>query len=396
MGKEVDGMTLHPLDDRRADLDWLRVVAILLLHLFHTGMMFNSWDWHLKSPAALTVLEPPMELLHLVRMPLLMLISGMGTAFALRRRSPGSFALDRTKRLAWPLLFGMLVVVPPQIFIERLHQGTFDGSYLDFYPSVLALVPYPQGSTSWHHLWFVAYLFVYCLLALPLLAWLRTARGQTLLARTDAWLARGWNVGLLCLPLALGRYLLRDHPETHALIDDPKTVLYYGQLFLIGHVLGQCPRVWAHLVARRHRLLVTTLALFAIMAPPNEYTPVLETLGTQALVWGILLSAFAYARALITVRRPWLAHAQELTYPFYILHQTIILLVGWTLLSLPVGTWSLIGLVLVLSFLTTWGLSELVARIRWLRPCFGLKPVAPPALRPIPRPVAAQTVHTAG
>jgi glucans biosynthesis protein C len=121
----------------------------------------------------------------------------------------------------------------------------------------------------------------------------------------------------------------------------------------------------------------------------------LETLGTQAVAWGILLSAFAYARALVTVRRPWLAHAQELTYPFYILHQTVILLVGWTVLSLPVGTWSLFGVVLALSFLSTWGLSELVARVRWLRPCFGLKPMAPRTPRPIPQPEAAQPAHPA-
>ncbi|MCI0672797.1 MAG: acyltransferase family protein, partial [Myxococcaceae bacterium] len=243
--------TLRPADDRRPDLDWLRVVAIVLLHLFHTGMMFNTWDWHLKSLTPLPVLEPVMELLSLVRMPLLMLVAGIGTAFALRRRTLGSFALDRTQRLFVPLLFGMLVIVPPQIFIERLQRGTFHGSYLDFYPSVFGFVPYPAGSLSWHHLWFVTYLFVYCLLALPLFAWLRTPRGAAFVARADAWLARGWNVGLLFLPLLAGRLLLRNYPTTHALIDDPKTLVYFGQLFLIGHLLGHCRRVWEHLVARR-------------------------------------------------------------------------------------------------------------------------------------------------
>lgn len=367
-------MTPRVPDDRRPDLDWLRVVAILLLHLFHTGMMFNTWDWHLKSPVALPVLEPPMDFLHHVRMPLLMLISGVGTAFALRKRSLSAFAWDRTKRLLWPLLFGMLLVVPPQIFIERLQRGTFHGGYLDFYPSVFQLVPYPEGSMSWHHLWFVAYLFVYCLLALPLFGWLETPRGQALLARADAWLARGWNVALLCLPLALGQFLLRHYPETHALRDDPRTFVHYGLLFLFGHGLGRCPRVWEHLVARRHALLGALAVLAAVMLPPNEYPLPFEVLGKYAFVWCTLLAALAYARALVTVRRPWLAHAQELTYPFYILHQTVIILVGYALLSLPVGPWALFGAVLTLSFLATWGLSELVARVRWLRPCFGLKP----------------------
>jgi peptidoglycan/LPS O-acetylase OafA/YrhL len=389
--------TPRPQDDRRPDLDWLRVLAIALLHLFHTGMMFNTWGWHLKSPQALPVLEPPMEFLHHVRMPLLMLISGVGTAFALRRRTVGTFAWDRTKRLLWPLVFGMLLVVPPQIFIERLHQGTFQGSYLDFYPSVFELVPYPRGSTSWHHLWFVAYLFVYCLLALPLFAWLATPRGQAFLSRADAWLGRGWNVALLFLPLALGQLLLREYPETHALLDDPRTFVHYGLLFLFGHVLGRCPRVWEHLVARRHALLGALAVLLAIMLPPNEYPLPFEVLGTSAVVWGTLLTALAYARALVTVRRPWLTHAQELTYPFYILHQTVIILVGYALLTLPVGPWALFGAVLTLSFLATWALSEFIARVRWLRPCFGLKaPSARPTEEAPAAPTeAAKSVHPA-
>src|SRR4051812_42011567 len=154
--------------NRRPELDWLRVVAIAILHAFHVGMMFNTWDFHLKNPDPLPVLEVPMGFLHAVRMPLLMVIAGIGTAIALQRRSVGRFALDRTKRLLLPLAFGMLVIVPPQIYIERLAHGAIQPGYLAFYRTVFELRPYPAGSFSWHHLWFVAYLFVYCVAALPL------------------------------------------------------------------------------------------------------------------------------------------------------------------------------------------------------------------------------------
>src|ERR1051325_11515026 len=97
--------------NRRPELDWLRVVAIAILHAFHVGMMFNRWDFHLKNPDPLPVLEPPMGFHHAVRMPLLMVIAGIGTAIALERRSIGAFALDRAKRLLVPLVFGMLVIV---------------------------------------------------------------------------------------------------------------------------------------------------------------------------------------------------------------------------------------------------------------------------------------------
>nr|BDT36228.1 acyltransferase [Myxococcus sp. MH1] len=375
------------------DLDWLRVVAILVLHLFHTGMMFNRWDWHVKSPVALPVLEPTMEVLHLVRMPLLMVISGIGTALALRRRSTGAFAADRVRRLLVPVLFGMLVIVPPQIYVERVLQGHFQGSYADFYPSVFQFVPYPRGgSLSWHHLWFVVYLFVYCMLALPLFAWLGSTRARAWVERLEAWLCRGLNVLWLVVLLALNDVLLHGHPVTHGLFDDPLTFGHYGLLFLVGHLMGRTPRLWDALVERRWALLGLSAVLFAVMVPPNEYPRVPETLGRVASQWLFILTALGWARRSITTSRPWLRHAQELSYPFYIVHQTVIIVVGFALLRLPVGPWALFGCVLVVSFLLSWGLSEGVARLPWLRPLFGLKARA--SLR-VHAPGAAAPGHTA-
>jgi peptidoglycan/LPS O-acetylase OafA/YrhL len=368
---------LPPDDARRPDLDWLRVVAILLLHLFHTGMFFNTWEWHVKSPVPLPELEPVMEVLHAVRMPLLMLVAGVGTAFALRRRTLGAFTKDRLLRLFVPLLFGIFVVVPPQIWAERLFRGEFHGGYADFYPSVFGFVPYPEGSFSWHHLWFVFYLLAYSLLALPLFAALRTGRGQAFLARADGWLSRGWNVAWLALPLGLGRWWLGEYPETHAFFDDPRTVLYYGQLFLFGHLMGRGRRVWEHLVARRRQWLAATAAVLALMLPDFEYPQPFESLGVQAFAWGFILTALAWARHLVTRPRPWLAWAQERAYPFYILHQTVIVLVAFALLRAPVGPWTLFAAVLGLSFTLTLAGTEVAARVPLLRPLFGMKPARP-------------------
>jgi hypothetical protein len=179
----------------------------------------------------------------------------------------------------WPLVFGMLVIVPPQIYIERLHRGTFQGSYLEFYTSVFELVPYPAGSLSWHHLWFVAYLFVFCMVALPLFAWLRTQRGQALLGRAEAVLARGWGLWLLFLPLGLGRILLRHFPATLALVNDPNTLVYYGQLFLAGYLLGHSPRLWELLAVRRRVSLALTVSVFALMTLTSELPFPFEHLG---------------------------------------------------------------------------------------------------------------------
>ncbi|GLH74682.1 membrane protein [Geothrix limicola] len=369
---------------RRPDIDALRVACILLLHLYHSARMFNVNDpWHVKAPVLLPALNGPMDVLHLVRMPLLMLIAGMATAFALRRRSLGAFAWDRVKRLLLPLVFGMLVIVPPQIWVERVWTGQYGGSYWAFWPSVFQGVPYPKGSLSWHHLWFVAYLFVFCLAALPLLHWFRSAGGSRFLSRAEAFLARGANLWWLALPIMGGRFLLRNHPETHDLVRDPKNLVFYGGLFLAGHLMGRLPRLDERLVALRHWHLGLAALLLAALLPDGEFPFPFEHLAIYAFAWASMCAALGYGRAHLTRSTPLLHHAQSLAYPFYIFHQSVIVVMGWWMLRFQLPPWTFFGLLTAGSFLVTWGLCEGVAQVRWLRPCLGMGPRTP--ARPHPR-----------
>jgi peptidoglycan/LPS O-acetylase OafA/YrhL len=247
-----------------------------------------------------------------------------------------------------------------------------------------SLVPYPAGSFSWHHLWFVAYLFLYCMLALPVFAALATAPGRRLLAWLDRVWARGW-IAVMLVPLAIERIALGDYPETHNLFHDPNTLAYYALLFLAGHLLGRSTAVWDHLVARRRRYLAAMCVLLAVMLPPNEYPAPFEQIGSVATIWCIVLTAFAWTRWYFLrpeARVPrWLDHAQKLSYPFYILHQTVILVIGWGWMAVALGPWPRFGAVLVSSFVVTWALCEVVARVAVLRPLFGLAPVSRRAVR---------------
>jgi len=364
-----------PHSARRPDLDWLRVACILLLHLYHSARMFNVNDpWHVKAPVLLPVLNGSMDILHLLRMPLLMLIAGTATAFALRKRSIGAFATDRVKRLLWPLIFGMLVIVPPQIWVERVWKGQYNGSYFAFWPTVCQGIPYPKGSLSWHHLWFVAYLFVFCMAALPLFAWFRGEGGQAFLAKVEAFLARGANHWWIAVPILVGRFLLRDHRETGDLVHDPKALVFYGGLFLAGHLLGRMPRLETRLVELRQWNLLISLSLLAALLPPGEFPFPLEHVAIYAFIWASLCAVLGYARARVTAPKPWLTRAQSRAYPFYIFHQTVIVVLGWWMLRLHLGPWIFFAALTVLSFLLTWGLCEIVAAVSWLRPCLGLGP----------------------
>src|SRR6476660_5380811 len=129
--------TIDPrLPERRADLDWLRVSAFSLLILYHAGMAWSGWSWHLTSSDSIDWLREAMRFLNRWRMPLIFVVSGAAVTLALGARKPGAFVLDRLKRLLLPLVFGMIVLVPPQVYLERLYRGQFTGSFLQWLPQM--------------------------------------------------------------------------------------------------------------------------------------------------------------------------------------------------------------------------------------------------------------------
>ena len=212
-------------------LDWLRVIAIFVLIFFHTGMLFVGWGWHITNDEVIEGLQWPMDLSHRLRMPLLFVIAGAGMWFALQRRSGKTFAGERTLRLLVPAIIGMFLIVPPQVFIERIAHGEWHGGYLDFYlHRVLQFQPYPAGNFSWHHLWFIIYLYAYVLLLLPLMLWWRKARPAL---KPGAWIV------LLALPLGLNEAVLKPlFPETHNLVHDWYIFIHYLLLTVYGFALA--------------------------------------------------------------------------------------------------------------------------------------------------------------
>ena len=120
------------LGERRYDLDWVRIGAFLLLILYHIGMYYVTWDWHVKSPHASSAIEPLMLLTSPWRLSLLFLVSGVATGYLLERQGARGFLGRRSVRLLVPLVFGMLVIVPPQSYLEVVEKVQYAGNYGEF------------------------------------------------------------------------------------------------------------------------------------------------------------------------------------------------------------------------------------------------------------------------
>ena len=171
-------------------IDWLRVLAVLLLFPFHTARVFNYGEpFYVKGPEASRVLSAVLGFIDAWHMPLLFLLAGAASCFALHKRTGGQYVVERLKRLLVPLLFGFFVLIPPQTWYGARFNSGYTGSFLGYITSGDFLVWNIRdggdyfGGFGLGHLWFIVFLFMISLLALPLLLWGRTEKGAAALRR---------------------------------------------------------------------------------------------------------------------------------------------------------------------------------------------------------------------
>ena len=371
--------------ERYEFLDWLRVIAIFVLLFFHTGMLFVGWGWHITNAETIPALEWPMDLAHRLRMPLLFVIAGAGMWFALRSRGAGAFLGERTMRLLVPVVIGMLLIVPPQIYVERLAQGQFAGSYLEFMTQrVFQFRPYPQGDFSWHHLWFIVYLYAYVLLLAPLLLWWRrrTEAGRPA-PRAGAWLY------VLALPLGINEALLKPlYPETHNLTHDWYVFIHYLLLTVYGYLLASIPGAWDWMAARRRlslagAIVVTAGLVWLLVSGTVPHDTPFDHVFANVLTWFWLLAFMGYGRAYLSFGNRLLAWARDASYPVYILHQTAIIIIAYFVVGQPWTPWTKYWVVLagtLVGSVLTYQL--LFRRVAILRLAFGIKGHAAPTRMP--------------
>ena len=366
---------------RRYDLDWLRVIVFGLLIFYHVGMFFVPWGWHVKNNVICDWLRWPMLFLNQWRLPILFTISGMGTYYALGKRTLGKFAWERFLRLGIPLAAGMLLIVPPQVYFERLAEGAYSGSYLQYFTSVAFDGVYPEGNLSWHHLWFLPYLLLFSWVLSPLFVYLRN-HGTKFIDWVKRMLQKPLRIYLFVIPLYFVEALVEPFfPVTHALVDDWFTIIFNIILFFYGFVLIATGKVfWESLPQLKHKALVIGIMAFSgqviiwLFFEDGYVIHFTEALLKVVNIWSWILVLFAYASQYLNRPSKNLAYANRAVYPFYILHQTVTVGIAYYLMDLDWGLLSKAFLLIVGTFGISWLIYDLVIlRIPWLHPLFGLK-----------------------
>jgi glucans biosynthesis protein C len=379
----------QPVALRRPELDWLRVAAVLVVFLAHVAQIFSpSEAWLIESPDRSRIAELFTVLVGPWIIPLFMLVAGASAWYSLQHRGVGAFFRARVLRLLVPLVAGTFLVIPPQMYFRSRARGTFEGSYIEFYPRFFDGV-FPEGNFSYGHLWFLVYLLLVMTAALPFLDALRQPAGRAWLGRVADRCERGLGILWLAAPMAAAQIVLRVPftATTGAVINDWATLAWFLLVFLAGFALMAEDRLMAALDRQWRRVTipaVLSMAALVVWAWPGDlYARIPGDPSLGYVAWWILFNVASWACLVVILgaaRRhlahpsPALQRCSENAYAFYIFHQPVIVFVAFHLVAWPLTIPVRFAAIAMGALILTVLILEAVRRILPLRLVFGLPP----------------------
>lgn len=344
--------------ERRYDIDWLRVIAIGLLLIYHIGIGFQPWGVFIRFIQNDTPLESlwvPMSMLNVWRIPLLFYVSGMGVCFALRKRNLLELIMERSRRILIPFLFGVFCIVPLHLFIWQ-----------DYYRQDLT---YSPGMV---HLWFLANLFIYVLILASLIFLLRKLKSVRFEQTLSKILSSPFVFLFIFAVFIAEAELLR--PETFELYATTLHGFLLGLLaFIFGFLFIQAgDAIWTNLRKFRWLFLLLAVSLFLARLNLYELKAPYFLMSIESNSW--IFALFGFANIYLQRSTKVLTYLSQAAYPVYIIHMVFLYAIAYFIFPLNIS----VALKFFISVIGT-GMAcflsyeFIIRRIRFLRPLFGLK-----------------------
>jgi glucan biosynthesis protein C len=371
---------------RHYDNDWLTVLAMVTIFFFHCARFFNFEDWHVKN----NQLDEGMTLFVAVVaqwiMPLFFMLSGVSSNYSLSSRSSSRYIVNRIQRLVIPFVFGtFILLIPVQVWIERVSHGQFDGSFLEFYPHYFEGFYAFGGNFAWMglHLWYLEMLFVFTLLTFPLFISGREASIQKLLSRAADFFSKTAAIFLLGIPLFLMELAVNLQPGGVGIrAFGGWSPFSYLILFVLGFLIAFDSRYRETMQKGRFISLgLGTLTSSLMFLFPVDLAPIGNAAEYVVIIcfrsfnsWFSLLAILGFGSKYLNFSNGILRYARETVLPFYALHQTIIVLVGFYIANWEMNVMVKYVTLSTLSFagiIATYDL--LIKRVKVLRFLFGMK-----------------------
>lgn len=365
-------------------LDWLRVLAFAYLVIYHTGLMYVSWSWHISADYQSEGLKLVLMLSSLWRLDLLFFVSGVAISYMITKISIKDFVKSRLTRLLIPLIFGTLIVMGPQAYFEALQKGLTDKSYWDFYLHDYLSFTWKDGMSVpmpvYYQLWYVLYLLVYSLFLIPFLIWVKSEKSQAFCAALDRLSGRYYM--LIWLPIcvySLIKITLSDYPTTHALYDDWQRHAVYLFILMLGILMVRMPGIWQKIEAVIAPVLVLALMGYALLLityfkPDWVLFAYQEALIDAWVKWTWILLLIGAARKFLSFNSPLLTQLNGAVYPFFILHQSLLISFGYYIAMSALPWWAQFISIIALTYAAAWLIYRvIILPFKPLRLVFGVK-----------------------
>lgn len=338
-----------------------------------------------------------MQMLNPWRLPLLFFISGVAVRFAVdKSTSVRQFAWRRTRLLLIPILFGIYVVVAPQAWLQLIESGEITQGFWQFYPVYVAgsMDRYSIEIPTWNHLWYVVYLMFYTLLLLPfarpLSRWMNSAGKFGGAAISNSLFANRFAILAVLLVPALPHLLIRFtldpiFPTTHNLVWDWANHAHSTVFLLTGFLLAKDAAFWQAIKrALNCNAVLTVLLAITLGSAWNNWAVIEQSetalltarIGRVAYIWMAIALMLGIAQKFLNRPSPALSYMTEAIFPWYILHQTLIVMAGYWLTRQGVATGVELAALTIATFGGCYLINEYaIRRFKYIRPLFGLKPV---------------------
>ena len=367
-------------------LDWLRVIAVLGVFVFHAVHPFDHMPWHIKNDEQSMLITFFIAFMFPWGMPFFFLLAGAGSRFALRRRTAGQFARERFNRLLVPFIFGSILLMPVMLYFEWSHKtqtGLFNMPLMEFLlDRNVGFSPEWFGSLG-YHLWFLGFLFSFSLITLPVCLWLKGSAGQGWSAHLAGFCQRRGAILLFILPLAVVRIGLQQFfPQEHSWADFFVQMSFYLSGFILFSNPGFLQAIrrdwWICLVlgiaaAAVGMSLAVSAGSFDVQSAPRSLRDLLFWFLVTIDSWCWTIFFLYIGMRFLNFTNRCLEYGQEAILPFFVFHQPLIIILAYYAVQWDASLSIKLLFVVVFSFIMSLGSYELVRRFSPMSQIFGMK-----------------------
>lgn len=367
--------------ERSYELDWLRIIATILIFFFHCARIFNYSDWEIKNKQKDFGLSLFVWYVDFWVIPIFFIIAGMGTFYALGVRKGEVYIKERFNRLMIPLIVGMFTHLSIQVYLTRVNHSEFSGSFIDFYFfhyfNGIYMGPSSPGNFELFggHMWYLLFLFIYSLITLKLFIYLRKEENIAKLSKLGTFFNKPGALFLLTLPI----FIINDISERTLGLpaQGGYQIPTYIIIFIYGFLLVSHEQF--KLSIEKHGIPAFFLAVgLLFLLYFQDWTGLYSLEPLSGLLrtlcgWCWVITVLYLGRKFLNFNHKSLKFLNDIVLPFYILHQTIIIIVGFYIIGFDLSTTVKYVIISSISFAIIIGLVLLIRTNNITRFLFGMR-----------------------